>query len=104
MPQHNTSDEHNSSSKVPVQRLPSFRNFEIPILSFPQFASSRTLNNAYRNANGEGDVERQEVQPLTRHREEVLKWEQEYNQEAEEDPNLVDFSIHSFYFLGANAA
>lgn len=86
---HHTPNERESSNPVSIQRLPSFRNFELPRLSFPRFASSKTLNNAYRGELKDGDLERQELQPLSPHQEEGLKWEQEYNQEAEEDPNLV---------------
>lgn len=72
-----------ASSAAPSQRLPSFRNFELPTLSFSKFASSRTLNNAYKAGD---DMERQGLRNVD---EESLKWETGDNAEAEADPNLV---------------
>lgn len=80
---HQVPPERELSSPISLQRLPSFRNFELPNMSFPNFASSKTLNKAYR---GSDDMERQELKKVD---EESLKWEQQYNEEAEEDPNLV---------------
>ena len=85
-------EEVQPSSPTTVRRLPSFRNFELPTPSFTRFASSRTLRNGLpgdgKRIEGDDDLERQELQPLTPHREEV-KWEQDYIQAADEDPNLV---------------
>jgi hypothetical protein len=71
------------SSPISIQRLPSFRNFELPTLSFSRFASSRTLSNAYKAGD---ELERQALNNVD---EGTLKWETEYNANAEEDPNLV---------------
>jgi len=71
------------SSPIAIQRLPSFRNFQLPDISLSKFASSRTLNNVYKTGD---ETERQTLNNVD---EESLKWETEYNAEAEEDPNLV---------------
>jgi 2'-5' RNA ligase len=85
------------SSPISIQRLPSFRNFELPRLTFPNFASSRTLHRAYESSERDLDAEKQELEPLTPHIETALKWETEYNDAAAEDPNLV--STHSPFKL-----
>lgn len=88
---HSVPPERETSSTLSIQRLPSFRNFELPNLNFQRLASSRTLNRVYKESD---DMERQELKSSD---EEGLKWEQDYNAAAAEDPNLVCNLYQSFF-------
>ncbi|KAH8599979.1 polyamine transporter 1 [Bisporella sp. PMI_857] len=87
-----------TSSTHSISRLPSFRQFELPPLSFTRFPSHRTLNPHYRMCVNEkitDDLERQEFQKLVTSYEEdgsASDPEQAQCQDSESDPNLVTWS------------
>ncbi|KAG4431181.1 hypothetical protein IFR05_013344, partial [Cadophora sp. M221] len=94
--------ERSSSSSHGIRRLPSFRNFEIPQLSFQRlpsnFGRTWSLNGSYRGAvreqRSDDDLERQEFNRLTEVNEND---EPDIKPEPDEclengDPNLVTWS------------
>lgn len=89
---HRVPEERESSRPVLVTRLPSFRTFDGPNPQDSHLEVGRTVDTEYKphpTDHPDSDLESQELELLNPAVSDELKWEQEYNEGAQEDPNLV---------------